>query len=44
MPPRLCRADLRIEGRSGVVHDPLRDRFRLSADTAVNHMLFATWA
>jgi 2-polyprenyl-6-hydroxyphenyl methylase/3-demethylubiquinone-9 3-methyltransferase len=33
---------LRIEGLTGVVYDPLRDRFRLSRDPAVNYMLFAT--
>ena len=38
----LRRAGLRIEDLSGVVYDPLRDRFRLSEDTAVNYMLFAT--
>ena len=37
-PPRR----LRIEDLSGVVYDPLRDRFRLSRDAAVNYMLFAT--
>ena len=38
----LRRAGLRIEDLSGVVYDPLRDRFRLSRDPAVNYMLFAT--
>jgi 2-polyprenyl-6-hydroxyphenyl methylase/3-demethylubiquinone-9 3-methyltransferase len=38
----LRRAGLRIENLSGVVYEPLRDRFRLSDDTAVNYMLFAT--
>jgi 2-polyprenyl-6-hydroxyphenyl methylase/3-demethylubiquinone-9 3-methyltransferase len=38
----LRRAGLRIEGVTGVVYDPLRDRFRLSSDPAVNYMLFAT--
>ena len=38
----LRRAGLRIEDLSGVVYDPLRDRFRLSRDLAVNYMLFAT--
>jgi 2-polyprenyl-6-hydroxyphenyl methylase/3-demethylubiquinone-9 3-methyltransferase len=38
----LRRAGLRIEDLTGVVYDPLRDRFRLSADPAVNYMLFAT--
>ena len=37
-----ARAGLRIEDLSGVVYDPLRDRFRLSRDAAVNYMLFAT--
>lgn len=32
---------LRISDLSGVTYDPLRDRFRLSRDTAVNYMLFA---
>ena len=38
----LRRAGLRIDDLSGVVYDPLRDRFRLSRDVAVNYMLFAT--
>jgi 2-polyprenyl-6-hydroxyphenyl methylase/3-demethylubiquinone-9 3-methyltransferase len=38
----LRRAGLRIEDLSGVVYDPLRDRFALSRDPAVNYMLFAT--
>jgi 2-polyprenyl-6-hydroxyphenyl methylase/3-demethylubiquinone-9 3-methyltransferase len=38
----LRRAGLRIEDLSGVVYDPLRDRFHLSRDLAVNYMLFAT--
>jgi 2-polyprenyl-6-hydroxyphenyl methylase/3-demethylubiquinone-9 3-methyltransferase len=38
----LRRAGLSIEDLTGVVYDPLRDRFRLSRDTAVNYMLFAT--
>jgi 2-polyprenyl-6-hydroxyphenyl methylase/3-demethylubiquinone-9 3-methyltransferase len=38
----LRRGGLRIDDLSGVVYDPLRDRFRLSRDTAVNYMLFAT--
>ena len=33
---------LRIEDLSGVAYDPLRDRFHLSRDPAVNYMLFAT--
>ncbi len=37
----LRRTGLRIEDLTGVVYDPLRDRFRTSADTAVNYMLFA---
>ncbi|HEX6113374.1 MAG TPA: bifunctional 2-polyprenyl-6-hydroxyphenol methylase/3-demethylubiquinol 3-O-methyltransferase UbiG [Geminicoccaceae bacterium] len=38
----LRRAGLNIEDLTGVVYDPLRDRFRLSRDAAVNYMLFAT--
>ena len=38
----LRRAGLRVEDLTGVVYDPLRDRFRLSRDPAVNYMLFAT--
>jgi 2-polyprenyl-6-hydroxyphenyl methylase/3-demethylubiquinone-9 3-methyltransferase len=38
----LCRAGLRIDDLSGVAYNPLRDRFRLSRDPAVNYMLFAT--
>ena len=38
----LRRAGLRIDDLTGVVYDPLRDRFRLSRDPAVNYMLFAT--
>jgi 2-polyprenyl-6-hydroxyphenyl methylase/3-demethylubiquinone-9 3-methyltransferase len=38
----LRRAGLRIEDLIGVTYDPLRDRFRLSRDPAVNYMLFAT--
>ena len=37
----LRRAGLRIADISGVVYDPLRDRFRLSRDPALNYMLFA---
>jgi 2-polyprenyl-6-hydroxyphenyl methylase/3-demethylubiquinone-9 3-methyltransferase len=37
----LRRAGLRISDLTGVVYDPLRDRFRLSPDPAVNYMLFA---
>jgi 2-polyprenyl-6-hydroxyphenyl methylase / 3-demethylubiquinone-9 3-methyltransferase len=35
-------AGLRTLDLTGVVYDPLRDRFRLSPDPAVNYMLFAT--
>jgi 2-polyprenyl-6-hydroxyphenyl methylase/3-demethylubiquinone-9 3-methyltransferase len=38
----LRSAGLTIEDLTGVVYDPLRDRFRLSRDPAVNYMLFAT--
>jgi 2-polyprenyl-6-hydroxyphenyl methylase/3-demethylubiquinone-9 3-methyltransferase len=38
----LRRAGLRVEHLTGVVYDPVRDRFRLSRDPAVNYMLFAT--
>ena len=38
----LRRSGLHIEDLTGVVYDPLRDRFRLSRDPAVNYMLFAT--
>jgi 2-polyprenyl-6-hydroxyphenyl methylase/3-demethylubiquinone-9 3-methyltransferase len=38
----LRRAGLRFDDLAGVVYDPLRDRFRLSRDPAVNYMLFAT--
>jgi len=37
----LRRAGLRIVDVSGVAYGPLRDRFRLSRDPAVNYMLFA---
>jgi 2-polyprenyl-6-hydroxyphenyl methylase/3-demethylubiquinone-9 3-methyltransferase len=37
----LRRAGLRTLDLTGVVYDPLRDRFRLSPDPAVNYMLFA---
>ena len=33
---------LKIENLTGVAYDPLRDRFRLTPDPAVNYMLFAT--
>jgi 2-polyprenyl-6-hydroxyphenyl methylase/3-demethylubiquinone-9 3-methyltransferase len=39
---RSLRAEqLRVADLTGVVYDPLRDRFRLSPDPAVNYMLFA---
>jgi 2-polyprenyl-6-hydroxyphenyl methylase / 3-demethylubiquinone-9 3-methyltransferase len=38
----LRRAGLEIDDLTGVAYDPLRDRFRLSRDPAVNYMLFAT--
>jgi 2-polyprenyl-6-hydroxyphenyl methylase/3-demethylubiquinone-9 3-methyltransferase len=38
----LRRAGLTIDDLTGVAYDPLRDRFRLSRDPAVNYMLFAT--
>jgi 2-polyprenyl-3-methyl-5-hydroxy-6-metoxy-1,4-benzoquinol methylase len=41
-PRALRRAGLRIEDLTGVGYDPLRDRFRLSRDAAVDYMLFAT--
>jgi 2-polyprenyl-6-hydroxyphenyl methylase / 3-demethylubiquinone-9 3-methyltransferase len=37
----LRRSGLTVADLTGVVYDPLRDRFRLSADPAVNYMLFA---
>jgi 2-polyprenyl-6-hydroxyphenyl methylase / 3-demethylubiquinone-9 3-methyltransferase len=37
----LRQAGLRIDNLTGVMYDPLRDRFRLSADPSVNYMLFA---
>ena len=37
----LRQAGPRLTDLSGVTYDPLRDRFRLSADPAVNYMLFA---
>jgi 2-polyprenyl-6-hydroxyphenyl methylase / 3-demethylubiquinone-9 3-methyltransferase len=36
----LRQAGLRIEDLTGVFYDPLRDRFGLSRDPAVNYMLF----
>jgi 2-polyprenyl-6-hydroxyphenyl methylase/3-demethylubiquinone-9 3-methyltransferase len=38
----LRRAGLRTLDLTGVAYDPLRDRFTLSRDVAVNYMLFAT--
>ena len=38
----LRRAGLHTLDLTGVVYDPLRDRFRQSRDPAVNYMLFAT--
>jgi 2-polyprenyl-6-hydroxyphenyl methylase / 3-demethylubiquinone-9 3-methyltransferase len=38
----LRRGGLSIDDLTGVAYDPLRDRFRLSRDPAVNYMLFAT--
>lgn len=38
----LRRGGLEIEDLTGVTYDPLRDRFRLTRDPAVNYMLFAT--
>ena len=38
----LRRGGLEVRDLTGVAYDPLRDRFRLSADPAVNYMLFAT--
>jgi 2-polyprenyl-6-hydroxyphenyl methylase/3-demethylubiquinone-9 3-methyltransferase len=42
----LRRAGLSVADLTGVAYDPLRDRFRLSPDPAVNYMLFARrdWA
>jgi 2-polyprenyl-6-hydroxyphenyl methylase/3-demethylubiquinone-9 3-methyltransferase len=37
----LRRAGLSVADLTGVSYDPLRDRFRLSPDPAVNFMLFA---
>jgi 2-polyprenyl-6-hydroxyphenyl methylase/3-demethylubiquinone-9 3-methyltransferase len=37
----LRRAGLSVAGLTGVSYEPLRDRFRLSPDPAVNYMLFA---
>ena len=38
----LRRGGLQVQELSGVAYDPLRDRFRLTPDPAVNYMLFAT--
>ncbi|MGH6913662.1 MAG: bifunctional 2-polyprenyl-6-hydroxyphenol methylase/3-demethylubiquinol 3-O-methyltransferase UbiG, partial [Geminicoccales bacterium] len=38
---QLRRAGLEMADLSGVVYDPLRDRFRLSRDASVNYMLHA---
>ncbi|MGI9421108.1 MAG: bifunctional 2-polyprenyl-6-hydroxyphenol methylase/3-demethylubiquinol 3-O-methyltransferase UbiG [Geminicoccaceae bacterium] len=38
----LRRGGLRVEDLTGVSYDPLRDRFHLTQDPAVNYMLFAT--
>jgi 2-polyprenyl-6-hydroxyphenyl methylase/3-demethylubiquinone-9 3-methyltransferase len=38
----LRRAGLSIDDLTGVIYDPLRDRFTLSRDPAVNYLLFAT--
>ena len=38
----LPRAGLRTLDLTRLVYDPLRDRFRLSRDPAVDYMLFAT--
>ncbi|MGI9506564.1 MAG: bifunctional 2-polyprenyl-6-hydroxyphenol methylase/3-demethylubiquinol 3-O-methyltransferase UbiG [Geminicoccaceae bacterium] len=38
----LRRAGLEVRDLTGVTYDPLRDRFRLARDPAVNYMLFAT--
>jgi len=38
----LRQGGLVVRHTTGVVYDPLRDRFRLSPDPAVNYMLFAT--
>jgi 2-polyprenyl-6-hydroxyphenyl methylase / 3-demethylubiquinone-9 3-methyltransferase len=37
----LRRGGLRTLDLTGVAYDPLRDRFTLSRDPAVDHMLFA---
>ena len=38
----LRRAGLEVRDLTGVSYDPLRERFRLTHDPAVNYMLFAT--
>ena len=38
---RCATIGLRSLDLTGVTYDPLRDRFRLSPDPAVNYMLFA---
>ncbi|MEZ5934238.1 MAG: bifunctional 2-polyprenyl-6-hydroxyphenol methylase/3-demethylubiquinol 3-O-methyltransferase UbiG [Alphaproteobacteria bacterium] len=38
----LRRGGLEVNDLTGVTYDPLRDRFQLSPDPAVNYMLFAT--
>jgi 2-polyprenyl-3-methyl-5-hydroxy-6-metoxy-1,4-benzoquinol methylase len=38
----LSRAGLRIDDLTGVIYEPLRDRFALSRDPAFNYMLCAT--
>jgi 2-polyprenyl-6-hydroxyphenyl methylase/3-demethylubiquinone-9 3-methyltransferase len=38
----LRRAGLHVQDLTGVIYDPLRDRFALSRDPAVNYMLFGT--
>jgi 2-polyprenyl-6-hydroxyphenyl methylase/3-demethylubiquinone-9 3-methyltransferase len=47
-PSEVARAlrdnQLRVAHLTGVVYEPLRDRFRLSPDPAVNYMLFAVRA
>jgi 2-polyprenyl-6-hydroxyphenyl methylase/3-demethylubiquinone-9 3-methyltransferase len=40
----LRRGGLTVADLTGVAYDPLRDRFRLSRDPAVNYMLFAVRA
>ena len=40
----LRRGGLRVEDLTGITYDPLRDRFHLGPDPAVNYLLFATRA